>query len=90
MSKAQQSALYKQIITQYGQPENWPELILTESIEMIQSLSTEDLEKIKQKAKTSLVAALKKAQNVEWSRSQVFFLIYFLDFIKRSQIIFIH
>ena len=71
MNKAQQSAFYQQIVKEYGKPEDWPELVLQEGIELVQSLSVEDLEVIKQKAKASLVAALKKAQTVEWSQSQV-------------------
>ena len=71
MNKAQQSGLYKQIVEKYGKPEDWPEAVLDEGIDLVQSLSIEDLKMIKQKAKLSLVTALKKARTVEWSRSQV-------------------
>ena len=70
MNKAQHG-FYKQIVKKYGKPEDWPEAVLEEGMDLIQSLSVEDLKMIKQKAKASLVTALKKAQTVEWSRSQV-------------------
>ena len=75
MNKVQQSALYEQIIKQHGPPEDWPESILSNGLELIQSVSVEDLKKIKAKAKASLIAALEKGQEMEWSRDQAEFLL---------------
>uniref|UniRef100_A0A7M5V9F0 Uncharacterized protein n=2 Tax=Clytia hemisphaerica TaxID=252671 RepID=A0A7M5V9F0_9CNID len=75
MNKVQQSAFYEEIIKQHGPPEDWPESILSNGLELIQSVSVEDLQKIKAKAKASLIAALEKGQEMDWSRDQAEFLL---------------
>lgn len=79
MNIVQQSALYKKILTEYGEPEDWPESILTQSIELVQSLSKDDLLKIRNKSRSSLIKALKYAKNVDWSRDQAEFLLNLLE-----------
>jgi len=71
LKKVQKSALYQRVVEEYGEPEDWPETFLTNGIDLVQSLSVEDLKKVQQKAKSALVKALKQTQKVEWSRDQV-------------------
>lgn len=71
------------MVEEYGKPEDWPETILTNGIDLVQSLSVEDLKKVQQKAKSALVKALKQAQKIDWSRDQVYKRIYFFQIFQK-------
>lgn len=76
LNKVQQSALFQRMVTEYGEPETWPQTVLQEATNLIDSLSVTDLKNITQ---SNLITLLERAQDAEWSQDQVSVIIFVIE-----------
>ncbi|XP_057289695.1 uncharacterized protein LOC130612407 [Hydractinia symbiolongicarpus] len=69
---AQKSVIIKDLLTKLGDPKDWPEDVLLQSLSFFQKLSTSDLKNI---SKSAVVKVLKFAKNVKWTEQQATYLL---------------